>query len=126
MSDDQPQPLDVFLFKLLAGIGAVLAIILLPYVGFYIFQKIPQAAAVLRDFDTETPAVTSLVITLRWVFLAPAILGVIVGLVASFTVNRAALRVCWICVLLTIGSIVLMWQAVEAPITSIMSKLSGG
>lgn len=126
MSDDQQPPLDVFLFKLLAGIGVVLAIILLPYVSFYIFQKVPQAAAILRDFDTETPVVTSLVISLRWAFFAPAVLGVIFGLIASFAVNRAALRTCWICVLLTIASVVLMWQAVEAPITSVMNQLSGG
>jgi|GEM_PF-2056470 len=125
MTDQQPSH-DVFLFKLLAGIGMMLAIILLPYVGFYIFNKIPQSASVLEDFDVEMPAVTRLVLALRWGFFAPAVLGVLFGLIASMKVSRNALKACWVCVLLTIASVVLMWQAVEAPVASIMNKLSGG
>ena len=125
MTDQQPSQ-DVFLFKLLAGIGMMLAIILLPYVGFYIFNKIPQSAAVLKDFDVEIPTITRLVLALRWGLFAPAVLGVFFGLIASMKVSRNTLKACWACVLLTIASVVLMWQALEAPMVSIINKLSSG
>ena len=41
MNDQQPSH-DVLLFKLLAGIGIMLAIIMLPYVGLNMFNKMLQ------------------------------------------------------------------------------------
>ena len=124
MLDNQTQK-DVFVYRLVGGIGLALSTILAAWAVHLTFSRIPAMREILVEFDMTLPAATRLAFRVPWLPVAVCSLSVVLGLLAVFSMRRVAIASCWITVLLSLGALALFEYAIGLSFYRLINSMTG-
>lgn len=119
------EPMAVFLYRLLAGIGLAISAILAAWSIHLASARIPAMREVLVDFDMTPPAAARLAFMAPWLPAAICSISFVLGVIAVFSIRRVALASSWVTAMLGLGTLVLFDNAISMSFSSLISSITG-